>query len=57
MVKAHDGHQGRKATVGNRHTVEGSTIRIEIESGLAARRQVLYNAGELRRNLGRLRRQ
>jgi hypothetical protein len=34
MVKAHDRHQGRKATVGNRHLVEGSTIRIEMGSGL-----------------------
>jgi hypothetical protein len=34
MVKAHDRHQGRKATVGNRHLVEGSTIRIEIGTGL-----------------------
>jgi hypothetical protein len=34
MVKAHDRHQGRKATVGSRHLVESSTIRIKIGSGL-----------------------
>jgi len=57
MVKAHDRHQGRKATVGNRHLVEGSTIRIEIGSGLAQDVKSCTMWGELGRNLGRLRRQ
>ncbi len=54
MVKAHDRHQGHKAAVGNRHLVEGWTIRIAMGPGLPQDVECgIDNAGPLGRRSGK----